>query len=72
MKKFEVKSIVWFDNSIALGYATVAIFNTESSFDVNFIFEITKNNEYFFHYQNGIKLSDEDKMELENWFVFSA
>lgn len=36
---------------------------------IDFIYMVDENDNWSFHYENGTCLTDEEKTELENWFI---
>ena len=66
---FEMQSNTNYDNGINLGRAIVFMNRNYHAARVDFIYEVNENGNLSFHYENGTCLTDEEKTELENWFI---
>ena len=66
---FEMKNNTCYDNGINLGRATVFMDRNYHAARVDFIYEVDENDNWSFHYENGTCLTEEEKTELENWFI---
>ena len=66
---FETQSHTNYDNEINLGRAVVFMNRNNHAAKIDFIYMVDENDNWSFHYENGTYLTDEEKTELENWFI---
>ena len=66
---FETPRKTCYDNGINLGRAVVFMNRNNHAAKIDFIYIVDENYNWSFHYENGTCLTDEEKTELENWFI---
>lgn len=66
---FETQSNTCYDGDINLGRAVVFMNQNHHVAKIDFIYMLDKNDNWSFHYENGTCLTDEERTELENWFI---
>ena len=66
---FETQSKTCYDNGINLGRAVVFMNRNNHAAKIDFIYIVDENYNWSFYYENGTCLTDEEKTELENWFI---
>ena len=69
---FDYVSTTFFNDGMNLGHSTI-IMNRKGrvkTFEV--IFNVDKNGELHFYYENDIDLDDDDREYFENWFKSEA
>ena len=66
---FETQSNTCYDGDINLGRAVVFMNQNHHVAKIDFIYMVDKNDNWSFHYENGTCLTDEERTELENWFI---
>ena len=67
---FETQNHTNYDNEINLGRAVVFMNRNNHASILDFIYIVDENDNWSFHYENGTCLTDEEKTELENWFIY--
>jgi len=66
--EFETKENTCYDGDINLAHAIVFMKTNVRTCLINFLYEII-NDEWSFHYANNTCLSDDERIEFENWFI---
>lgn len=66
---FETHRITNYDEGINIGRAIVVMSKNNASKAIEFIYMVDENDNWSFHYENGTCLTDEERIELENWFI---
>lgn len=66
---FEVRKHTHYDNGINLGHAIVFMNRNYHASMIDFIYRVDGTDDWYFYYENGTCLTEEEKTELENWFI---
>ena len=66
---FETQSNINYGNGINLGRAVVFMNRNNHAAKIDFLYMIYEDDNWSFYYENGTCLTDEEKTELENWFM---
>ena len=66
---FETQSNTCYDGDINLGRAVVFMNQNHHVAKIDFIYMVDKNDNWSFYYEKGTCLTDEERTELENWFI---
>lgn len=66
---FETQSITFFDNGINLGHATIFMNRNNHASKFEIIFKVDENDEWHFYYEKDVCLSENERIDFENWFI---
>lgn len=66
---FETQSNTFYDNEFRLGRAVVFMNRNNHAAKIDFIYMVDEKGDWSFHYENGTCLTEEERTELENWFI---
>lgn len=66
---FEIQSITHFDNGINLGHAIIFMNRNNHASKFEIIFKVDENDEWHFYYENNVCLSEDERVDFENWFI---
>lgn len=67
---FEMQSNTNYDNGMNLGRAVVFMNRDCHAAKIDFIYQVDGDGVLSFHYENHACLTEEEKAELEDWFIY--
>lgn len=66
---FETKIHTLYGTTLNFGHAVVLMNRNNHASMIDFIYMINSNDDWYFYYEKGTCLTEEEKIELENWFI---